>query len=684
MSKLSRKQQCQFLYLLVGTPNVGKSTIFNHLTTSVALVSNIDRMTTEHTTGCLKHEKNFHIVDLPGVYNLSHPIAEEHEVNYHLIKHNITGIVNVIAAKSLERDLYLTLQTLETGMLSTLVINMTDSINVSTFQWKTLSKILGGLNVILTQSNKGINLDKVVKSIHDNNTIDKKIITYSINLENLIEKICNVLPECYVSKRFHAIMLLEGNEHFHNYYKTKHSQIYKAICKIFDLKKCHLYAEQIRNRKLQYIKQILQKCGYNNKKYLQSKKIESGRKADKLFFKGWFGFPLFLLVLIVIYYLAFGNYGGKWLQDQFSAWLSDIVLVQWIKPSFIKWNSPDWCTSLCLDGLINGFFIVLPFLIPIVILYICFSILQQTGFLARTSILFDKLLWHFGISGRSVVTLITGFGCTVPAILLAKSSSSKKERIVATLISPFCVCTTRVIVIAAITGVCFPNFSWLVDFSFIFFSGIIALILGLLFSKILFRREKSFFCVEMVQWTKLDFKVIFKTTWLKIKEFLKRALLIIVACNLVVWVLLNIGPRGYTSDKTQSFLCYISFGLSYINYLFLGICGVNGWQYTTCLLVALPAKELMLGTIKQIFANTNEHPIISLFHIGTPSNALACLRAISFLTFFSFYIPCIPSIVTMHSSVGWKNTGIDMLSSISVAFVLSSLIYWIGFGIIQR
>ncbi|MBQ6970330.1 50S ribosome-binding GTPase [bacterium] len=134
MSKLSRKQQCQFLYLLVGTPNVGKSTIFNHLTTSVALVSNIDRMTTEHTTGCLKHEKNFHIVDLPGVYNLSHPIAEEHEVNYHLIKHNITGIVNVIAAKSLERDLYLTLQTLETGMLSTLVINMTDSINVSTFQ----------------------------------------------------------------------------------------------------------------------------------------------------------------------------------------------------------------------------------------------------------------------------------------------------------------------------------------------------------------------------------------------------------------------------------------------------------------------------------------------------------------------------------------------------------------------
>lgn len=677
MSKLSKFRNTEGNnYLLIGAPNVGKSTIFNLLTNATAIVSNIDRMTTEHTMGRIKKSDNY-LIDLPGTYNLSHPIAEEKETHYHLLHHRVSAIINIISSFSIQRDLFLTLQCIETGMLNTLCINMMDLVNAKSFNWKKLSKKLNGLKIILTRGNRNKNTDDLLKSLYKSKKVNPNVVTYSKDIEYWISKYEKVLPEMNVSKRFAALMLLENNSYFIGQLKQHHAAYWDEIAKLLDKTKDKHYIHEIRETKIEFIKQLLAECKYDEKKYLKVN-LHKQNRFDHFFLKKWIGIPIFLIVAIAIYYLAFGTYAGGSVQYWFGQALTnnDWGLSHWMIVGFNNIHAPDWVSSMIVNGIFGGLFTVLTFIPCLVILYICVTIIQQIGLLSRVSILLDNALSKFGISGRSIVNLLTAFGCNVPALMLARSSSSKKERIISVLIIPFIPCATKIIVIAAVANAVFGlNFGWLFIVGAVIVSGIIALTLGLTFSKTLFRKQKSFFCVEMVNWNGIDVRIMFKNVWQTVKGFLKKALLTITIANLVFWALLHLGnvPGVYINTNInpelieKSSLAYIGKGLSYVLW---PVFGSANWKLTTSLIAAIPAKELTLTTLQMM---SGGQAIQSLFNPAL---------AVSFMIFVLYYVPCIPSINTMRVEVGRKNMWLNIGVSFATAYVLSTIAYWIGFACI--
>jgi len=686
MSKLSRQLKHKNEvhnarnFLLIGAPNVGKSTIFNRLTNATSVVSNIDRMTTEHTVGRIKRLRDLsYLIDLPGVYNLSHPIAEEYETSYHLIHGRADGIVNVISAFSIERDLYLTIQCIETGLLNTLAINMIDLINVDSINWDKLSEKLGGVNIALTRSNRNKNVLAIPYSIAKNKHANPQIITYSNEIEIAIRNIENVLPNnLVVSKRFVALMLLEKNDYYLNQIKHHYPDCAKQLDEVVSLYKDKNYIEEIRTTKKEFISNLLKDCAIPSVPYLKVNMTKQ-QKFDHWFLKKWIGIPAFILIALIIYYLAFGNYAGGWLQSHFASWLTDVVGGQWLFKLFNNiFHAPQWLTSFFVEGVWGGLAIVLPFIVTITILYTLVTIIQQIGLLSRVSVLLDNALSKFGLSGRSVVNLLTGFGCSVPAVMLARSSSSKKERFISVLIVPFVACTTRVIVLSAVSNAVFGNWAWLVTFGLVFFSGLLALLIGLTFSKTMFRKQTSFFCVEMVNWNGLDMRIVLKTVWLQLKEFLKKAFVIVLIANAIIWIFVHVGPSGYVGSNLfagtfkieNSLLKYIGTGLGYVMYPVFG--GVN-WKLTASLFVGLPAKEITLTTLTQC---ADGGKIATLF-AGQFGKALA----MSYLVFMLFYLPCVPTMNVIRSEVGIKNMFMNLGVSLAVAYVLATLTYWIGYGI---
>lgn len=677
MSKLSKFRNTEGnTYLLIGAPNTGKSTIFNLLTTSTAIVSNIDRMTTEHTMGRIKHSHNY-LVDLPGTYNLSHPIAEEKETHYHLLHHKVDAVVNIISAFSIQRDLFLTLQCIETGMLNTLCVNMVDLINPKSINWDKLSKKLNNLKIVLSRSNRNKNTQNVLKSLYNSKKVNPNVVTYSKEIENWIAKYEKVLPDMNVSKRFAALMLLENNSYFISQLKDHHPGYWNEINKILTKTRDKHYIEEIRTTKKLFVDKLLEECSNKKKKYLKVN-LTKQNKFDHYFLKKWIGIPAFLLIAIAIYYLAFGSYAGGWLQQNLGQALTNQNwgLSHWLIVGFNNINAPEWVSSMIVNGILGGLFMVITFIPCIAILYICVTIIQQVGLLSRVSILLDNALSKFGISGRSIVNLLTAFGCNVPAIMLARSSSSRKERIISVLIVPFIPCATKIIVIAAVANAVFGlTFGWLFLVGAVILSGVIALTLGLTFSKTMFRKQKSFFCVEMVNWNGIDFRIMFKNVWQTIKGFLKKALLTITIANLVFWALLHLGnvPGVYINTTehpeliNKSVLAYIGYGLAYPMY---PVFGSLRWDLTTSLIAAIPAKELSLTTLQMLAQNGQT--IKDLF---TPA------LAVSFMIFVLYYVPCLPSINTMRTEVGRKNALLNIGISFATAYVLATAAYWIGFGI---
>lgn len=661
--------------LLIGAPNVGKSTFFNKITNGTVAVSNIDRLTVSNSVAKLKKDKSINIVDLPGIYNLSHPIDEELVVAHELAHERFNKIANIIGAQSIERDLFLTLQVAETGLLSNLVINMIDEVDKSQLLVNKLSKYLNNINISLCQANKSIGLQQVTKGFIKNNPINPNVVKYSSNIETLIKKISLILPHTKISKRYYAIMLLENNEYVHQRLANKQKEIYvkiKQILKNVDLDKI---SNEILTTKKTYIKKIIKDCFKSFDKYLDKNKTKQ-YKFDKKILKKWIGIPAFFLLLILIYYITFGPYMGGSLKDYFDKFLNDIVADQWLNKLFDQMGANTFVKGLFVDGVFKGFFAVLSFTPILIILFTLVNIIQQIGILSRVSILLDDALGKFGISGRSVITLLTGFGCNVPAIMMARSSSSKKERIISVLISPFIVCSARIMVIYFVcNAILSPTYGWVLMIFLIFFSGLIALIMGLVFSETLFRKVKSFFMIEMVDWRKPDFLVIFKLVWLELKEFIKKAGLIIVAANFLIWLFLHLGPNGALGDQDieQSLLGYFSKGINYILYP-CGFYNDDGWKLTASLITAFPAKEIAITNLGLLFPEG----FSSYFDVPTH-----IAQGLSYIFILMFYLPCAATISSIKKESNWRYLFIHLGSSISVSYILGIIVYWISYGILR-
>lgn len=693
-------------YLLVGTPNVGKSTFFNKITWQNSPVGNADRITVTSKLGSLRMDSKIKIIDVPGVYNLNPTGYDENVTIDNIFKQNYFACVNIISALSIKRDLVLTTQLLESGIVKEVVVNMIDELTDHEFNPFKLSQKLK-TKVSLISATKNIGVKPAVKSILDDGVkLNHKFkINYSPVVEDVIEEIIPLIPKQEkLSRRFIAVQYLEANVYVQQLFNEWNigTEVLEILKKFkLDLKTTKKIIKEYRIKFIDEVISFSRQTINDEKKKLQTtKRLKLQKHLDRLFLNPWFGWIFFVLVISAIYYITFGQYAGGFINEQWTGLLEQgqDAIKQAIANSMGQQAHSLWVQNFVADGLLGGIFTVIGFVPYIIIMFFLINLIEQTGYLSRVSLLVDKQFEKFGISGKSLITLITGIGCNIPAVMMARNSHSLKERTIVFLISPFMACSARLLVFIWIANVIVgTQFAWLLGVAFTFFTGLVTLCVGLLFSKTMFRNNHTFFLTELPRWRTPSLFIVFKKVSLETLDFLKRVTTIIFIVNLVMFLLMYISPTlGLIDDLSilanqnidwskASLLQYISLPFQYLFYpIGLG----QDWRFATSLLAAAPAKELAASNISLLFNGvgdvdgiTAQGFINALFQSSIVTLPIASL--VSYLMMFAFYTPCLSTTVVMRKEGGMKNTLIHLIVAFGLSYLLC-LISYIGIGSIEK
>lgn len=660
---------------LIGSPNIGKSTYFNRITWKISNVGNIDKITTAVYTGCLKNNKKIIINDLPGIYKLDSNAEDELVTMDFLVRNNsIDEIINVISVSTLMRDIDLTIDLLETGIVTQIVINMVDE----DIRFKEINdfEISHKLKtpVSFVSSKKNFNLNSSITKLNHPNLMSPFYIKYNKKIERFIDAVIPFIHNTKLSKRFIAVQYICNNEYIINY--LKNHEIFNQFEKLrqeYKISKEDI--DEILDIKLKIKKDVLDIL-FKEKE----KKVFIQNKFDKFILNKYFSIIFFIVILAAIFYLTFGQYAGGWIQLMFAEKALG-GLQELIKNEMISSGATLWSTSLVTEGIFGGIFTVIGFIPWIFFLTFFMTILEQIGYLARVSISFDKTFEKFGLSGRSIINLITGVGCNIPSILMARNLHSKKERTISILIAPLISCSARIVVFAWIGNIIVSSsFNWLFVLGLVIFSGFVSLLFGLFFSKVAFRKQSTFFMTEVPKWRSPDFKIVIKKSGLEIYEFIKRVILIIFIVTMIVWFLTYTGPivgalslvdseNGLIIDTVNQQDSWIYYMSNYMRYIFIPSGIGNDWRVVASLITAFPAKEIAASNIELLF---NGMVGFRDFIITNPNSAGIIT---SFILFLSFYTPCLSTVITMKKEAGKK----IMFLHLGVAFLFTYLISMIGF-----
>ncbi|MGL4951790.1 MAG: ferrous iron transport protein B [Mycoplasma sp.] len=671
-------------YLLVGAPNIGKSTYYNKITWKTSSVGNVDRVTTFALTSSLRSDKNIKITDLPGVTGLNPVGDDEIETFKYLFSTEYNGVINVLNANTLKRDLMLTYELAEAGILDIININMVDELKNKKINKLALTKEFKVLvNEISAKKNLNVK-ESLIPILNNNLTKPKPLhINYSEKIEKFINQIEGLIPDHSISKRFIAIQIISNNSYIINWLKELncYQSIEEVLCN-FNFTMSEING--IRTTKQLLINKLFDKIFINEKIYsdkIPNKTSSFQKGMDKVFLNKYWSIPIFFLIIAFIWFVTFYEYTGGWLQAKLAE--DGLGALQTLISDSILNINPEsttqlWLSSFVGDGMLGGVFTVISFIPWIVILVFFMTILEQIGVLSRISIVFDKVFSKFGLSGRAIINMIAGVGCNIPSILMARNSNSLKERVTTILIMPFVSCSARVIVIAFIAQVFVSTeLTWVVNLAITILSWAFALFMGYFFSNILFRKKSTIFIGELNPYRSPDFFVIFKKVLMEVYDFVKRVILIVGVANLVVWFLQSTTPTSVFISNLDdpkyletSFLRYISIPFQFLLYpTGLG----EHWQLSISLVTAFPAKEIASSNIALIFGG--EDVGIEAFKAFMYNIPLWRSVALSYITFFTFYIPCLATVSVMWKEVGKKYTLIHIFVSLFGTWLMSTVVF---------
>ncbi len=647
---------------LVGNQNSGKTTLFNLLTGMHAKIGNWPGVTIEKKTGKIKNTKH-EITDLPGIYSLSPYSIEEDISRTYVFEEKPDIIINIVDTTQLERSLYLTTQLLELDSHVIVVLNMADlleskgiKINV-----KELSKKLG-TPAVLVSAMKGTGVDELKKEI-DKISKTKEIEIYDDNIEKAIKDIKKELNDS-IHQRFIAVKLLENDERFSVYNNKKIDNIRNKLSSLYDTD----LEEVIATERYDFISKTRSEVfKKDNKKTITD-------KLDKIFLNKWLAIPIFIVIMFLIYFLSVGVV-GTFTVDLIGEWFESLgeITSDWL----IGLGASSWVVSLIVDGILAGVGAVLGFVPQLIILFICISILETTGYMSRIALFLDKIFRRIGLSGKSLIPFIVGSGCSVPGIMGARIIENQDEREMTTILTPFIPCSAKLPIISLFSGYFFGKNSGLISFSLYFLSIIIIIITALLLKKFIYKKTSSTYISELPEYKLPSIKYVSKDVFDKVFAFIKRAGTIILICSIAIWFLLSFNFKmKYGVDVEDSILAKTGDKISFI---FEPMLGERSWGATVSAIQGLVAKEQVVSSMSIIAGFGEEGEASDIFSKTSTFGFINPISAYAFMIFNLFSAPCFGAIGAMARELGSKKKMLKAVAfQTTYAWLIATLFYQIA------
>jgi len=662
------------IFAIAGNQNCGKTTLFNQLTGSNQRVGNFPGVTIEQKTGELINHKDVSIVDLPGIYSLSPYTSEEIITRDFLIKQKPDGIINILDATNVERNLYLTLQLLELQIPMVLALNMMDEVqaNNGSININLLKETLG-VPVVPVSAVKNQGLAELVEQAIETARLRKKperIDFCSGAVHRAIHAIAH-LVEDHAQKqglppRFTATKLVEGDELIKKSISLDENEtdMIEHAVKEMETELGTDRDAALADMRYQFIEDVCGKCVVKPK---ESKEYRRSVSLDNILTHKIWAFPAFLGIMFTVFWLTFAVLGNR-LSELMEIGLNSLSEIT--SSALTAYGLNPVVHSLIIDGIFNGVGAVLMFVPLIVVLFFFLSLLEDTGYMARVAYVMDKPLRKLGLSGRSFVPMLMGFGCTVPAIMAARTLASERDKKLTVLLTPFMSCSAKIPIYAMFTAAFFQKNQALIMISLYMMGIIFGIISGLILRKTIFKGAPVPFVMELPNYRFPSLKTVLLLMWDKAKDFIQRAFTIIFIATVIIWFLQSFNIRlNYVEEGTDSILALIGKITSGIFYPL----GFSDWRISTALITGFTAKEAVISTLAVLTG-------ASIAELGTTLKTFFTpLSAFCFLVFTLLYTPCVAAVATVKRELGSiKGTVFVILYQTGIAWAAAFIIYRIG------
>ena len=662
------------IFALAGNQNCGKTTLFNALTGSNQHVGNFPGVTVDQKAGVIKGTDH-QVVDLPGIYSIRPYTQEEIVTRDFILKSKPDAIINIVDATNMERNLYLTLQLLTLQVPTVIALNMMDELvgNGGSVDVQKMSEAIG-VPVVPISAAKNQGITELVDTLLDtaSRRVTPKVQDFCPEgpVHRCIHAVCHIIEDhaqrVNIARRFCAMKLIEGEQDFFDALEL--SQNEKELIEHTIIEMEHETGldrnAALADMRYNFIEKVCNQCVVKAK---ESKEHRRSMQIDKVLTHRIFAIPLFIAIMGLVFFLTF-NVVGAFLSDVMSYAIDGLTLL--VDRALTAYGINPVVHSLVIDGIFAGVGSVVSFLPLIVTLFFFLSILEDSGYMARVAFVMDKLLRKIGLSGRSFVPMLVGFGCSVPAIMATRTLSSNRDRKMTILLTPFMSCSAKIPIYTLFAAAFFPGHELLVMLALYFGGILVGILVALVLKNTAFKGNPVPFVMELPNYRLPSAKSVVLLMWEKAKDFLTRAFTVIFMATVIIWFMQTFDTRlNVVENSASSILAALG---RLVSPIFAPL-GFGDWRMVTALVSGFTAKEAVVSTFGVILGVSTEQLGAALHSLFTTASAA------SFLAFCLLYTPCVAAVSTIRTELksGWKTVGI-VFAQCLVAWLAAFVVYHVG------
>ena len=663
----------QLTFALAGNQNCGKTTLFNQLTGANQHVGNFPGVTVDRKSGSIRGHGETLVTDLPGIYSLSPYTSEEIVSRQFILHEHPTGIINIVDATNIERNLYLTMQLMELDVPMVLALNMMDEVrgNGGSIHINRMEELLG-IPVVPISAAKNEGVEELVNhALHvaqyqerpgRTDFCDKKDHNGAVHrcLHGIMHLVEDHAKAAGIPLRFAASKLVEGDPLVFDALRLSQNEqeMLEHIISQMEEERGLDRAAAIADMRFSFLQKL---CDQTVVRPRESKEHERSRRIDAFLTGKYTAIPAFVGLMALVFFLTF-NVIGAWFQALLEGGISWLTV--WVDEALTAWGVNAVLHSLVIDGIFNGVGSVLSFVPIIVTLFFFLSLLEDSGYMARVAFVMDKLLRKIGLSGRSIVPMLIGFGCTVPGVMASRTLPSERDRKMTILLTPFMSCSAKLPIYGFFTAAFFPGRGGLIMVALYFLGILVGILMALLSKRTIFKGEAVPFVMELPNYRMPGIQNVAHLLWDKAKDFLQRAFTVIFLATIVVWFLQTFDFQlNVVADSQNSILAVIAGAISP---LFVPL-GFGDWRVSTALIAGFMAKESVVSTLSVLFGSTEQLLV-----------ALTPLAVASLLVFCLLYTPCVAAIASIRRELGGKWAVGVVVGQCVIAWVCALLVRGLG------